>query len=168
MHGRTQVIILVLAAVVATALLVAWTAGLLDLGNGDDGDVLLEHEWRATGIEAEPELHEVSLPFEVASDVGRIRISYRLDLPSDLATGLPGSAGDPSPEVRLELLDGSGTVVWQDVSYGSAQAAEDVDVTVAGGWTLHVWARGYGYEGEAGLGTPVEFHDALDVAVESL
>jgi len=168
MQGRTQVIILVLAIVMAAALLVAWTAGLLDLGNGDDGDVLLEHEWRATGIEAEPELHEVSLLFKVASEVGRVRITYRVDLPSDLAAGLPGSAGDPSPEVRLELLDGSGTVVWSDVSYGSVQAAEDIDVTVAGGWTLHVWARGYGYEGETGLGTPVEFHDALDVVVESL
>jgi len=168
MQGRTQVIILVLAIVVAAALLVAWTAGLLDLGDDNDGDVLLEHEWRANGIEAEPELHEVSLPFEVASDVGRVRITYRLDLPSDLATGLPGPTGDPSPEVRLELLDGSGTVVWSDVSYGSAQAAEDVDVTVAGGWALHVWARGYGYEGETGIGTPVEFHDALDIVIESL
>ncbi len=165
MQGRTPVIILVLATVMAAALLVAWAAGLLDFGNDNDGDVLLEHEWRATGIDAEPELHEVSLPFEVASGVGRIRISYRLDLPSDLAAGLPGSAGDPAPEVRLELLDGSGTVVWSDVSYGSAQGAEDVDVTATGGWTLHVWARGYGYEGETGLGTPVEFHDELDVVL---
>ena len=140
----------------------------VDVFDNDDGVVLLEHEWRAVGTQGEPEFQEVSLPFDVASGIGHIRISYTVDLPSDLALGLPGSVGNPSPEVRLELLDGGGTLVWSDVSYSSAHSTEDVNVTVAGAWTLHVWVKGYGYEGETGIGTPIEFHDSVEVTVSAV
>jgi hypothetical protein len=165
MTGRARLFILVLFSIVFAALLVVWVLGLIDLGNGDEGEVLLEHEWRAVGTHAEPEFHEVSLPFEVGSRDVRLRISYEVDLPSDLTVGLPGSVGNPSPEVRLELLDGVGTVVWAEEFYRSAGSTEDINVTMTGDWTLHVWAKGYGYEGETGLGTPVEFHDTLDVTI---
>jgi len=165
MGKKARLIILVLFSIMLAVLLFVWVAGILDLGNDDGGDVLLEHEWRATGTAGEPEFHEVSLPFEVTSGIGRIDISYAVDLPSDLAIGLP--SGNPSPEVRLELLDDGGTVVWSDVSYSSASSTESVDVTTAGGWTLHVWAKGYGYEGETGIGTPIEFHDSVNVTVSA-
>ena len=164
--GTNRLIILVLFSFMLAALLFVWVSGILDFGNDGEGDVLLEHDWRAIGTAGEPEFHEVSLPFEVGSGVENVRISYNVDLPSDLAIGLP--SGNPSPEVTLELLDDGGTIVWSDVSYSSASSTEGVEVTVAGSWTLHVSMKGYGYDGETGIGTPIEFHDSVKVTVSGI
>jgi hypothetical protein len=168
MPERFRLINLVILSIVVAAILVAFTVYTLDFGDGPEGKSLVKDDWRALGTEAEPEFHEVSLPFEVGSGTGMLRVSYKVDLPSDLAVGLPGSLSNPSPEVRLKLLDGSGSVVWTDVLYGSAKSTQDVTVTASGHWTLHVWVEGYGYEGETGIGTPVEFHDSLEVIVSAV
>ncbi len=165
---RFRLINLVVLSVVIAGILIAFMMGLFDFGGGPEGKSLVKDDWRALGTEAEPEFHEVNMPFEVGSGVAKLRVSYKVDLPSAIAVGLPGSSGTPSPEVRFELLDGSGAVVWADVLYSSAKADEDVAVTAPGQWTLHVWAKGYGYEGETGIGTPVEFHDSLSVTVKGL
>jgi hypothetical protein len=168
MPGRNQVIILVLTTLVAAFVLVAWTTGLLDTDDGDEGEVLLEHEWRAEGTEAEAEYHDANLSFQVASGTDRLRLVYSVELPSDLTVGLPGSLESPSPEVRLEMLDVDGTVVWSDSFDTSASSSQEVNVTGAGGWTLRVWARAYGYEGETGFGTSVEFHDSVELSVRGI
>jgi hypothetical protein len=165
MNGKMQFVILMLVTTLAAVLLVAWTYGLLDRDDDDEGAVLLEHEWRATGNDVEPEFHDVNLSLQVPSGVDRVRVSYRVELPSDLTVGIPGSTENPSPEVRFELMDGSGSVVWSEVLHTSASSDEVVNVTAAGGWTVHVWARTYGYEGETSFGTTVEFHDSLGITV---
>jgi hypothetical protein len=162
---RTTLVILILFATVSAAILVAWTAGVLDLGGDGDERVLTSHEWRTAGTSAEPEVHDVNLTFEVGSGVDRLRISYELDLPSGLVLGLPDTQEDLSPEVRLELMDGGGQVIWADVFYASVSSDEVVGTDGGGEWTLHVWARCYGYEGQTGIGTTVEFHDSLKVTV---
>lgn len=167
MKGRFQLLVLVLVTIVVTALLIAWATGFIVLSDEKEGDVLIEHQWRAANAGEEPQFHNVSLPLKVPSGTGRIRLSYNVELPSDLVVGLPGSLEDPSPEVMLELVDGAGTIVWSDVFYTSARSTADINVTAAGGWALHVWAKGYGYEGQTGLGTPVEFHDSIKVTIST-
>ena len=165
MAGRTPSIMLLLIATIAATFLVAWTAGLLDLGGDENDDVILSHNWHAVGTEGEPELYEVNLSFQVGNKVGRIRVHYRVELPSAISIGLPGTSEEPSPEVRIELRNGMGQVVWTDALYSSQSYTEDIDTNAAGEWSLHLWARGYGYEGETGIGTPVEFHDSVKVSI---
>lgn len=167
MAGRIQLTILILVTVCVAAVLIAWTTGLLDFGTNDDDEVLVEHRWHATGTQAVPEFHEVNLSFKVGSETSDVSLHYKIDLPSDIAVGLPGSDPDLSPEVRLVLYDGSGNIVWTDVFYSSASLTEVVNATGSGVWSLSIWAKGYGYEGQTGIGTPVEFHDSLKVTVSA-
>ena len=165
MKGNIHSILILLATIVAAVLLVAWSWGIMDTPKNEEGEVLMKHEWSAHGTEANPEFYETNLTFDVASDVGRLRITYVVEFPSDLTIGIPGSSESPSPEVRLELLESDGTVVRSIVEYSSASEYEDVNVTVYGGWVMHIWVKGYGYEGETSFGTSVEFFDSVKVTV---
>jgi hypothetical protein len=167
MASRIELTILMLVTVCVAAVLIAWTTGLLDLGANDGDDFLVEHRWQAAGTQAVPEFHDVNLSFKVGPDVRDLDIDYKIDLPSDIALGIPGSDADLSPEVRLVLYDGSGTIVWTDVFYTSASMTEVVNITSSGVWGLSIWARAYGYEGQTGIGTSVEFHDSLKVTVSA-
>ena len=109
----------------------------------------------------------MNLSFKVGPDIRDVRLHYKVDLPSDLAVGLPGSDADLSPEVRLALYDDRGHVVWMDVFYASTSLTEVVNITASGVWSLSIWMRAYGYEGQTGIGTSVEFHDSVEVTVSA-